>query len=1385
MATYNNGAANVLSPTSATTIPPRTATLTSTAVTTTIDTPVVITFSDARDARALEQASLTATADIRNVTISNGATGVLAVNSGAGMRIAVEDNIVTISLPAGQAFTAAVAAITTAATWTTGFTRTAAFAISNFTPAPETPVVLPTPQAGTGLSRPVDNVGGLFRDTDADASQAPGFSGGAPKTATQVSGAGTIFRGDNVSLSTSSIGAFNGGLIDFTDSTLYLDGDYASRFAMDSAAQAGQTAPTFSWVNGKIIFAGSYSATTEVDVFFRFRANGSLVATPTFTGTSFSRQIAFNPNVATGGIVSGTNYYITSVASASTNWSSVGGPNPGAVGDAFVATGALTQTALDALGTVMVNNQTNYPGINVTVATPNADLTGASFDGWWVNVPIDIPLINVDFSRVGLRTAPNSAGLPYAIRINARSVATTNQQWFNGSDLRGVGGTGTTGGEWAGGTFTDAGFQLFGNTWGDAYEVWFVDNVFPGGTAGTPRTGSLVVNLGTGGTTLATPATAVTLQSWRPRMQRPDLSLTTDGVLKASSRANVQRCPAAVNGRLVANAARETVEIRELLSTVSSRGYFIRDDVVRLTTDASSDTLTYRDLTSVNDYIFTSYTDRISNGTYEYAIANAEVDTAGFPRDFDTKVTEIDAFVQSVAVGSVPAVSVAQTNPNGNYRQIKALQYNSDVRYDLSDIFSAYTNTGFTTPLDLTLSTTQNTRLLPVDNATPTDMEFRVGTTWTADTAAGAIDSITARSVTLNRTRISGINLTSTVNTTAAGIRSPLLVTNTGTDTAFENSTVTGTVYVDGSSATDNFLRFGLDVATQASTGTITRSGGTNTVTIVNRPSGMTLGTGVQDEPVQLSYSITRPASVRGKIVASLYVDGQVGTDPLTQVELAANPSPNAAVEGTLTLAGSYTALGLGVNARPRVVIAGENILTTVQSLGALTSAGFDNSASPYVVGIDTNVSTAMIEPTVSGGSTLPSAAFAFDNLSGALPDNLKYSTTNYGVFLQFFNTASKRASQANTNRMVAEARANTSSGGTEFATLTYDFSSGDQTALQSITSFSSDALTIGVGFALPNAGGTGTTSFLTSSQSIPSWDRSGTNQQDLDNFASAWIGALNAALQAIPNLSVWTASFTGTIGVSAQLVFTSSESFQSYSSTHAGTLQVSNGDSFNLTMAEGTFANPTGSVSSATIFANMCYSAAVDGLTDVQLPIVYNSPATFIPDSAYVTLDTGEPGVQQQIAGANFGDREAGRQVVIANGIRFNADNSAALPLVATLGTNNVANPGTVAPTTIVGPNDADQYRLTADIVGTGTVSNPQFQAGVYEYNVGDTTWEFLLATTANFQLTSLGAVDNDFIQTITTPEASAIVNQARDAIISNDDGNTATIRADIEPLY
>ena len=264
----------------------------------------------------------------------------------------------------------------------------------------------------------MDNVLGIFHDTAGD-TQSTGFIT-ASKGATTVTGSGTILRGEDVILATSSLVAFDGATIDFEDSTLYLNGDYSARFAMDSRNVADNGDPaTYRWVRGKIIMSGVYTATDEIDVFLRFRAVGGTLAVPVFTGTQFIRQIQ----------------------PASNN---------------------------------------NYPGFNMTGVPAGADITGASFDGWWVNFPADLPTINVDFSRVGIRNSPSGVNPPYSIRFNARSNASTNQMWLNGSDFSGVGGIGTTGGNRAGGTFTNSVMEIFGSgTTLGGYEHWFVDNVLP------------------------------------------------------------------------------------------------------------------------------------------------------------------------------------------------------------------------------------------------------------------------------------------------------------------------------------------------------------------------------------------------------------------------------------------------------------------------------------------------------------------------------------------------------------------------------------------------------------------------------------------------------------------------------------------------------------------------------------------------------------------------------------------------------------------------------------------------------------------------------------------------------------------------------------------
>ena len=647
-----------------------------------------------------------------------------------------------------------------------------------------------------GLLRNVDNVGGIFHDDDPDANQVPSTSN-TPKTATVVTGTGTILRGDNVVLATSSLGAFNGGMVDFNDSILYLNGDYTNRFAMDQSTNSDTAAATFRWRNGKIIMSGDYG-TGFFDVFFRFRTLGGQTPIPVMTNTSFTRQ-------------------------------------------------------------VLTADDNNYPGFNMTAVPNGSDITGATFDGWWVNVPADLPLISIDFSNVGIRTSPNVTGLPYAVRINPRTLTTTNQLWINGSDLTGVGGVGTTGGQWAGGTFTNASFQLFGTGWSNAYEVWFVDCTFPGGT--NPREGSLAVNLFTGAGNLTSPAVIRTLQAWRPRLQRPDLSLTQDAVVKAISNQLLQRCPTA----LAANAARVNAPTRELLSNTFTsgqpRGYFVRDSLVTLTNTGSSGTISYRNPNQLGNYVFASYTDLIVDGVYSYNMVNAGLDALGFPLEFDSKAAQVDPYVEGVTLASAPTgLTTALSTPNDIYRYFKRLTYEASTTHEWSNIFSVLSGGEVTVDGSLTMSQTANNDAILVPN--PSILNARVGTSVNVSTSTGGtpITKINAINIGLGGSRMSGFDIESTASIMAPFYTNLAGATNPANN-AFTNCRVTtpllstaGSLQVDGSAA-GRVVVFGTDDVTQASTGNITSTNTTNVVSVANRPPGMTLGTGVQDAPIRLTYT--------------------------------------------------------------------------------------------------------------------------------------------------------------------------------------------------------------------------------------------------------------------------------------------------------------------------------------------------------------------------------------------------------------------------------------------------------------------------------------------------------------------------------------------------
>ena len=347
-------------------------------------------------------------------------------------------------------------------------------------------------------------------------------------------------------------------------------------------------------------------------------------------------------------------------------------------------------------------------------------------------------------------------------------------------------------------------------------------------------------------------------------------------------------------------------------ATMNERGVWIRDNVleintpVRATSGTAPGTLTYSDPTGTPFY-FVSYTDRVTDGNYRRDFVRSGVTATGFPNNYDEIASEVDPFIQGVAIGDVPVSSVGQTTVNGNYRQVIRNIYNSTALIDRSTIITSYQTSGFTTPYQVSLSDTSNTSV----NTGSSLLTFRLATNgaFTADTATGMINAITSTNATtgfnLDGHIVDGVSL----NATAGNILSPHTFasfrSDLTTDYSFRNLVLDGTMVVDAPA--DVYVTF--SGVTSSSGLTINRGSGSGTVFIQGITAGgnITFGANVET-PMLATHPVVVNLSVPTGLSWALYTGSNTAPtfssfngDAITSVSSAAGTNQIAGLGTTVT----------------------------------------------------------------------------------------------------------------------------------------------------------------------------------------------------------------------------------------------------------------------------------------------------------------------------------------------------------------------------------------------------------------------------------------------------------------------------------------------------
>ena len=323
---------------------------------------------------------------------------------------------------------------------------------------------------------------------------------------------------------------------------------------------------------------------------------------------------------------------------------------------------------------------------------------------------------------------------------------------------------------------------------------------------------------------------------------------------------------------------------------INSQGYFRRDNV--LTIDANSGggggtnsgTLSYTTFTDT-PFIFSSYSDRIIDGQYSRGSNRAGVDANGLPNTQQIIGTEIDAFNQNITEANVPLSTVPQNTTNGSYRQIKQVAHTSTALIDWSDVVSAYTATGFTTPLQVSLFDSGSTSI--TGGATPTELRLRTNTAnpYTPGTGDGLINTITSTNSNiafdLGGAPINGVNLAASVGEIRNARVFSTLQVDPSTNYSFNNCTLEGTISVDAPS--DVYIVF--NGVTPSGALIINRGTGTGTVFVQGLPEAtndVTFGANVEDSPITIE-AINLPTSAN--IITDIFNNtGTLNTTPIATI---------------------------------------------------------------------------------------------------------------------------------------------------------------------------------------------------------------------------------------------------------------------------------------------------------------------------------------------------------------------------------------------------------------------------------------------------------------------------------------------------------------------
>ena len=416
------------------------------------------------------------------------------------------------------------------------------------------------------------------------------------------------------------------------------------------------------------------------------------------------------------------------------------------------------------LSTASTSGNDTAPGFNIAgVAPANSALVRTSFNNWWVNTVVDIPLIGVNFGQTGLRTR----GSTYFVRMGRPTVQsamnTAVTSWFAGCTMPATLGTN-------GLNFFNTNLALSVET---RVNVFIVDPVLR-------SDGNLPINYFTNDNTAPAPQVRL-CQGWRPTFQDGVGVTVADVRLKFDDVNNTLF--EAVNGitamrPLLASDRPATENSNQL---VHPAGYYFQHATAlasgtnNVTNDVTTPSTNLRFLTQdqINavNIIISSYTHDIAGtAANRYTINPVQnvVDTqnGGAITTTDNITMEVDAQVQGFTQAQADGRTANLVNFNQAYRRFKADIVGVTNRIDLSNVWTkAGTNIDFGA-LPVTFNQAAGDTQATIAVNTVSGLSIRTAGIISQSTEQGGVGLLSSFSntgrVSLSTVRLNGISINHT-----------------------------------------------------------------------------------------------------------------------------------------------------------------------------------------------------------------------------------------------------------------------------------------------------------------------------------------------------------------------------------------------------------------------------------------------------------------------------------------------------------------------------------------------------------------------------------------------------------------------------------------------